>query len=84
MFSTHPGARRRITRYAPDGRDRIKAQLRSDGLFLRMDLDAHTPRVTLLGFEDAFGRLLPSPSLTPAIADHLVAALDEQLGLLRR
>jgi hypothetical protein len=70
--------------YSPDGRDRIKAQLRSDGLFLRLDLDVKAPRLTLLGFEDAFGSLLPSPQISALTADHLVAAFDEQLGLLRR
>lgn len=70
--------------YSTDRRDIIKAQLRSNGMFLRMDLDVRAPRLTLLGFEDSYGHLLPSPAITPLLADQLRVAFDEQLALLRR
>lgn len=70
--------------YSTDRRDIIKAQLRSNGMFLRMDLDVRAPRLTLLGFEDQYGRLQPSPAITPLLVDQLRSAFDEQLGLLRR
>jgi len=49
-----------------------------------MDLEVGAPRLTLLGFEDAFGHLLPSPHISAARAEELAQAFDEQLGALRR
>jgi membrane-anchored protein YejM (alkaline phosphatase superfamily) len=70
--------------YSTDRGGIIRAQLRSDGLFLRMDMEVAAPRLTLLGFEDAYGNLLPTPTIAPHMVEHLASAFDEQLGLLRR
>jgi membrane-anchored protein YejM (alkaline phosphatase superfamily) len=70
--------------YSSDRRDVIESQLRTHGMQLRMDLEMRAPRLTVLGFEDSFGNLLPSPTITPELADELVAGFDEELGLLRR
>jgi len=70
--------------YASDWRNKIQAQLRVGDTFLRMDLEVGAPRLKLLGFEDAFGNLLPSPDISAARAEELARAFDEQLGALRR
>jgi len=69
--------------YSTERRTVIRAQLRTDGLFLRMDMEMAAPHLTLLGFEDAYGNLAPSPNIAPHLVDHLASAFDEQLGLLR-
>jgi hypothetical protein len=70
--------------FSPADRYVVQAQLRAEGLRLRLDLDARAPAVTLLGFEDSLGQLMSTPSLTQATQDGLVQALQEQLLLLRR
>jgi hypothetical protein len=37
-----------------------------------------------LGFEDEFGRLLPTPELSEREVDEIARAFDDQLSILRR
>jgi hypothetical protein len=69
--------------HSPMARDVIRTQLRSDGLRLRMDLQLRRPHVTLLGFEDELGRLMPAPQLSQKQADGIAGALEEQFLTLR-
>jgi hypothetical protein len=62
----------------------IQTQLRAAGRYLRLDLDLTRPSVTLLGFEDAYGRLQPTPDLSQAEVDALAGAFEDQLTVLRR
>ena len=62
----------------------IKTQLRAGGRHLRLDLDLTRPSVTMLGFEDALGRLQSTPDLTQAEVEALATAFDAELGVLRR
>lgn len=64
-------------------RDIVQTQLRADGVRLRMDFDLRRPEITLLGFEDVFGHLIPTPELSQAQADDLAISLEEQLLALR-
>ena len=70
--------------YAPPSEYEIRGQLRAQGLSLRLDFVARAPQITLLGFEDALGHLVPTPALTAEVQDGVVRALEEQLLLLRR
>lgn len=62
----------------------VEAQLRVAGRRLRLDLDMTRPTVSLLGFEDEFGRLLPTPELSEREVDEIARAFDDQLSILRR
>jgi membrane-anchored protein YejM (alkaline phosphatase superfamily) len=62
----------------------VEAQLRVGGRRLRLDLDLTRPSLSLLGFEDEFARLLPTPELSEREVDELARAFDEQLSILRR
>ncbi|MEY4549227.1 MAG: hypothetical protein RL685_5422 [Pseudomonadota bacterium] len=82
-FSDPPPSSALLSYASPDRR-RVQAQLRVAGQRLRLDLDARTPHVTLLGFEDERARLITDPGLTPALEDELVHAMEQQLAALRR
>jgi phosphoglycerol transferase MdoB-like AlkP superfamily enzyme len=69
---------------SPHSKHGIEAQLRAAGRHLRLDLDLTRPYVTLLGFEDAMGRLQPTPDLTEPEVKALADAFEEQLAVLRR
>jgi hypothetical protein len=62
----------------------VEAQLRVAGRRLRLDLDLTRPALSLLGFEDEFGRLLPTPELSEREVDEIARAFDDQLSILRR
>ncbi|HKO95085.1 MAG TPA: sulfatase-like hydrolase/transferase [Polyangiaceae bacterium] len=70
--------------HSPPGERVIEAQLRTEGVRLRLDFDSRAPEVTVLGFEDAFGHLIPTPDLGQGGEDRLVQALETQLLTLRR
>jgi membrane-anchored protein YejM (alkaline phosphatase superfamily) len=70
--------------HSPPGGQLIEAQLRAQGRYLRINFSLTHPDLTLLGFEDNLGHLLPSPELSDSEMTALFAALDEQLSLLRR
>jgi phosphoglycerol transferase MdoB-like AlkP superfamily enzyme len=67
----------------PSGRT-IEAQLRWSGYRLRLDLGLHSPHVTLFGFENELGQLVPTPALTQREATGLAAAFEDELAALRR
>jgi arylsulfatase A-like enzyme len=69
--------------HSPVSKQRVETQLRAAGHRLRLDLDLTRPYLTLLGFEDVAGRLLPNPELTDREVDELSTAFDEQLSILR-
>jgi hypothetical protein len=62
----------------------VETQLRVAGRRLRLDLDLTRPSLSLLGFEDEFGRLLPTPDLSGREVDEIAGAFDDQLSILRR
>jgi hypothetical protein len=62
----------------------VEAQLRVAGRRLRLDFDMTRPALSLLGFEDEFGRLLPTPELSEREVDEIARAFDDQLSILRR
>lgn len=70
--------------HSPPGERVIEAQLRTQGLRLRLDFDARAPEVTVLGFEDGLGHLIATPDLGQGGEDQLVQALEAQLLTLRR
>lgn len=70
--------------YSPDSREKVKAQLRVDGVYLRLDLDMRSPNVTILGFEDRFGNLVPTPELSSASTERIATAFRQELSLLRQ
>jgi membrane-anchored protein YejM (alkaline phosphatase superfamily) len=70
--------------YAPPSEYVVQGQLRTAGLRLRLDFDARSPQLTLLGFEDELGHLIPTPPLTPDAQAGLVRAFEGQLSLWRR
>lgn len=69
--------------HSPPGKREVRAQLRSGGFRLRLDLSLERPWVTLLGFEDEKGHLVPTPSLTEVDTEALAAAFEDHLALLR-
>jgi membrane-anchored protein YejM (alkaline phosphatase superfamily) len=70
--------------HSPHNKHSFEAQLRAAGRHLRLDLDLTRPHVTLLGFEDAMGRLQPTPNLTQPEVKELADAFEQQLAILRR
>ncbi|HTV22622.1 MAG TPA: sulfatase-like hydrolase/transferase [Polyangiaceae bacterium] len=62
----------------------VETQLRVGGHRLRLDLDLTRPALSLLGFEDDRGKLLPPAELSESEVDEIARAFEEQLSILRR
>jgi phosphoglycerol transferase MdoB-like AlkP superfamily enzyme len=67
---------------SPNGQ-KVEAQLRAGGRFIRMNFNREQPDVTLLGFEDNLGQPLPTPELGEREVVDISTALEEQLARLR-
>jgi hypothetical protein len=70
--------------HSPHGGTVIEAQLRAAGYRLRIDLGLNAPSVTLLGFENELGQLVPTPVLNERESGELAAAFEDELSDLRR
>jgi phosphoglycerol transferase MdoB-like AlkP superfamily enzyme len=64
--------------------DFIEVQLRAAGHRLRIDLGLNAPSLTLLGFENELGQLVPTPALSEREAAELATAFEDELSNLRR
>jgi hypothetical protein len=69
--------------HSPPSGQKVEAQLRAGGRFIRLNFNRDQPEITLLGFEDNLGQPLPTPELDDREVDEISAALEEQLARLR-
>lgn len=73
----------RLEAHSPSSGEKIEAQLRTGGRFIRLNFNRILPDITLLGFEDNLGQPLPTPELDDREVDEISAALQDQLARLR-
>ena len=69
--------------HSPPGQFVIETQLRAAGLRFRMNLDARSPSLELLGFEDQLGHLAPTPVLGEREIAALTTGFESELSRLR-
>lgn len=73
-----------LVAHSPLNKQRVETQLRVGGHRLRIDLDLTRPTISLRGFEDELGRLIPVPDLSEREVAQIADAFEEQLSRLRR
>lgn len=70
--------------HSPPGAYTAETQLRAAGLRLRLNLDLRAPQLTVLGFENELGQLIPTPELSGAQLAALASGFERRLEDLRR
>jgi hypothetical protein len=70
--------------HSPPGAYTAETQLRAGGLRLRLNLDLRAPQLTVLGFENELGQLIPTPELSGAQLAALASGFERRLEDLRR